>query len=163
MNQSTQNRKNRKNGELAQDVVMRLFGLLGFHCVERIETGWGVKRVGNRIVSAWPLRQVSGDIRAIYRVGAPGGVAVHCEVKYRPAKDKRPARLVWGDFEDHQRKHMDAVTDAGGIAIVAWVTSIQPAELHLLRWPINGMKKGSGIGVNDAKTMCCIESFLTKK
>lgn len=126
---------NKSNGNNAELIAIKALKQHGFKLVEKIETGFTVVRRGNKITSAFPKGKVSGDIRAIAR----GGVAVHCEVKYRPNKT-----LKCSDFEEHQLAHLKAVSDAHGIAIVIWVTSIYPEKLYLLEWPFP-MAKGRGI------------------
>lgn len=121
-------------------ITMDFMGQLGFSCIERIETGFTLKRKDGEIVGAFPSAKVSGDVRAI----GPGGVTVHCECKYRPAD-----RLKWSDFEKHQLDHLEAVTKAGGWAFVSWVTSLYPARLYWLQWPFP-LKKGSALKAEDA-------------
>jgi recombination protein U len=118
---------NKRNGDQAERIVMEMLRQLGYKKIEKIETGFSVVRQGKRIVSAFPKAKVSGDIRAI----GPGGITIHCEVKYRPN-----ATLRFSDFEPHQLQHLQEVTDAGGIAYVAWVISLFPAKLYLLEWPV---------------------------
>lgn len=124
------------DGEAAQNITMRLMREMGLMCVERIETGFKVISKGGKIIGARPAKKVSGDIRAI----ASNGQAVHVECKFRPND-----RLIWTDFEEHQPGHLQAVTDAGGLAFVSWVTSIHPPRLFWLKWPIPGFRKGKAL------------------
>jgi hypothetical protein len=128
---SARSRINRRAGEEAQDIVERFMRDCGFHCVERIETGFGVVRRGKKLIGAYAKRRVSGDIKAI----AKGGIAVHVEVKYRPRKPDGRLVLQISDFETHQLDALQSVTEARGAAFVAWVVSLYPAQLFWLKWP----------------------------
>ena len=143
---STRNRISRKAGEEAQDIVEWFMRENGFRCIERIETGFAVVRRGKQIVGAYPKRPVSGDIKAV----GPKGRAVHVEVKHRPAKDNGRLVLKWSDFEPHQIEALERITQAGGWAFVAWVTSLYPARLFWLLWPISGFRKGKALSEADA-------------
>jgi hypothetical protein len=133
-------RRNRHDGEQAQMITMDFMCQLGFRCIEKIETGFTLKRKDGEIVGAFPSAKVSGDVRAI----GPKGVTVHCECKYRPAD-----QLKWSDFEEHQLDHLEAVTKAGGWAFVSWVTSLYPARLYWLQWPFP-LKKGKALTADEA-------------
>ncbi|NTV01917.1 MAG: hypothetical protein HGB04_03915 [Chlorobiaceae bacterium] len=135
------NKLNQREGTEAQDIVERFMREQGFQRVERIETGFSVVRRGTQIVGAYPKRAVSGDIKAI----GPKGKAVHVEVKHRQDV------LRWSHFETHQITALDEVTEAGGWAFVAWVTSIYPARLFWLLWPIPGFRKGKGLTTETAR------------
>lgn len=132
---SMNGRANKRNGDIAERIVMEMLRQLGYKKIEKIETGFSVVRQGKRIVSAFPKAKVSGDIRAI----GPRGVTVHCEVKYRPY-----ATLKYSDFEPHQLKHLQEVSEAKGVAYAAWVISLYPAKLYLLEWPFP-VRKGRGM------------------
>jgi hypothetical protein len=138
---SARNRINRREGDEAQEIVERFMREQGFRCVERIETGFSVIRKGRQIVGAFPKRAVSGDIKAI----GSRRKAVHVEVKHRPGD-----RLLWSAFEKHQIEAMENVTKAGGMAFVAWVTSLYPPKLFWLLWPIPGLRKGKSLTHEDA-------------
>jgi hypothetical protein len=133
-------RRNRCDGEQAQLITMEFMSQLGYLCIERIETGFTLKRKDGQIVGAFPSAKVSGDVRAI----GPRGVTIHCECKYRPAD-----RLKWSDFEEHQLEHLEAVTKAGGWAFVSWVTSLYPARLYWLQWPFP-LRKGRTLTSDEA-------------
>jgi hypothetical protein len=45
---------------------------------------------------------------------------------------------------------MQRVTAAGGMAFVAWVTSLFPAQMFFLLWPLSGFRKGKAFLTSDA-------------
>lgn len=145
LTRSARGRINRADGESAQHITMELMKDLGYRCVEKIETGMTLKRQDGAIVGAFPSAKVSGDIRAI----GPKGITIHCECKYRPEKEDGRLVLQWSDFEKHQIEHLEAVTEAGGLAFVSWVTSLYPARLFWLQWPIP-MRKGKALTAAEA-------------
>lgn len=143
---SVRGRMNRADGERAQQITMEFMQELGYRCIEKIETGMTLKRQNGQIVGAYPSAKVSGDIRAI----GPKGITIHCECKYRPVKENGRLVLKWGDFEGHQLEHLQAVTEAGGWSFVSWVTSLYPAQLFWLQWPIPGFRKGRALTAEEA-------------
>lgn len=147
----TQGRINRKAGEMAQEIVEEFMRDRGYQCIERIETGFGVIRRGRKLVGAFAQRRVSGDIKAI----AHGGKAVHVEVKHRPRKADGRLVLQISDFEPHQLDALHNVTNAGGIAYVAWVVSLHPAQLYWLRWPFP-IAKGRALTNEQARQLAFI-------
>ena len=133
------NSRNRKKGSKAEDIVAHALEAAGYLCIEPIETGWTIIRKYDPvkkqsvIVSAFPKKKVSGDIKAI----EPGtGRAVHVEVK------ARPDNLVYSALEDHQVKALDRVVAAGGVGILAWVRGL---ECRLYRWPVAGFGPGKSL------------------
>ena len=140
---------NKKAGESAELIAIKALRTLGFKCVEKIETGFTLKRMNGKIVGAFPCKAVSGDIRAIGHAGK----AIYCECKYRPLK------LKWSDFEQHQLKAMQDVTEAGGVAFVAWVACLNPERIYLLQWPFNLLKKGRAITEMEASDRETSEYF----
>lgn len=128
-----QGRRARRTGASAEAVVRLRLLALGLRCVERIETGFRVKRAGKKIVGASPLAKVSGDFRAV----VPGGTSVLVEVKSRPDAivngERKPAVLCWSDLDDHQRAALDAHNHAGGISLLAWVSS---HGIAIMQWPL---------------------------
>lgn len=147
-------KQNRADGERAQKITMEMMQNLGFRCIEKIETGMTLKRENGQIIGAFPSAKVSGDIRAI----GPKGITIHCECKYRPEKDNGRLVLKWSDFEEHQIKHLHAVTEAGGWAFVSWVISLYPARFFFLPWPIP-IRKGHGFTAQQASEHR-LEDFL---
>lgn len=154
INRIARGKRNYDDGERAQEITMEMMRQLGYKLIERIETGytvtWVKKIVAGKVIrvkpkNAFPIRKVSGDIRAI----AQKGIAVHCECKYRPVKADGRLVLQWSDFESHQIEHLQAVTDEGGLAFVSWVTSLYPAELFFLLWPIP-LRKGKALTAEQA-------------
>ena len=141
------NKISQREGNEAQDLVERFMIENGYKCVERIETGYGLKIQNGKIVGAFPKKAVSGDIKAI----GPKGRAVLVEVKHRPPKDNGKLNLKWGDFEEHQITALEDVTNAGGWAFIAWVTSLYPPRLFWLMWPIEGFKKGKWLSEEMAR------------
>lgn len=92
--------------------------------VERIETGWRVRRQpGGRIVGAVPLRPVLADLVGVWR-----GRAVLCEVK---ATADEVDRLPWSRLDAHQVANLDRWQAAGAIVLVAWVRG---ARVLLIPW-----------------------------
>jgi hypothetical protein len=138
-------KRNKRNGDWAEELAAEALRRLGFKCVEPIQTGFKVVRSGERIIGAYPLEKVSGDIKAI----APGGRAVHCEVKYQPDPYQN---LQWSMFtrkgKSHQIKALNDTVAAGGIALVVWVRGY--TEVCVLQWPIPGFEKGKGISWEQA-------------
>jgi hypothetical protein len=122
-------RKAKCMGKGAEAVVAGRLRALGLLCVERIETGFRLRRAPgrpgqpSRIVGAAPMGRVMGDFKAV----VPGGRAVLVEVKWRPE------RLGWADLGDHQRAALDAYHAAGALALLAWV---HEAGLAVMRWPL---------------------------
>lgn len=141
-------KQNRADGERAQEITMEMMAELGYQCIEKIETGMTLKRKGKEIIGAFPSAKVSGDIRAI----GPMGITVHCECKYRPAREDGRLVLQWSDFEKHQIDHLQAVTEAGGWSFVSWVTSLYPANLFWLEWPFP-LRKGKALTSEVAKQL----------
>lgn len=134
---------NKRNGDAAETIAVMAMRRAGFLCVEPMRTGWIIRRHGLQIVGAVPAEKVSGDIKAI----APGGRAVHCEVKYVPE-----GNLVWSLFtrkgKDHQIRFLNETVGAGGIGLVVWVRS--GGQVFLLPWPIAGFKPGVGLTWREA-------------
>ncbi len=145
--QKVRGRVNKRNGDWGEELAAEALRRLGFLCVEPIQTGFQIVRSGERITGAFPLEKVSGDIKAI----APGGRAVHCEVKCT-GKD---ANLIWSVFtrkrKDHQIKALNATVAAGGIGLVVWVKS--PIDVCVLQWPIPGFCPGKGLSWEQACTL----------
>jgi len=106
------NRRNRKAEYNSKEAAAAQLRAMGFRMVELIQTGWRVVRDRHgRIVNAFPLEKVSGDIWAV----APGGRSVLVEVK---ARDRS---LRWSDFEPHQRQALDEHAALRGLSLVAWL------------------------------------------
>lgn len=123
-------RKRRANGERGQDLVAQLLEREGFFCVSPVFTGWRVKRVGARIVSATPKAKVSGDFYCL----APAGIGCLVEVKTRAQ-----GNLPFSAFEDHQRDRLTAWDWHRGLALVAWVRG---DDALLMRWSVLGKTLG---------------------
>jgi hypothetical protein len=143
-------RRNRKAGEEAEELVADRMRALGMLCVERIKTGFRVRRApaiphcGGRtkIVGASPTGRVMGDFRAV----VPGGRAVLVEVK------RRPDRLRWSNLKNHQRAALDAYRQAGALALLAWVHA---RGLAVMRWPLPAclFRKGASLSPQDADAL----------
>jgi len=140
---------NRAHGKQAEEIAMDALRKIGFKCVEKIETGFTVIRSGKKITGAFPVRRVTGDIRAI----GHGGQAIYCECKFREDK------LKWSDMETHQLKAMEDVTEAGGAAFLVWVACLSPERVYLLQWPFNVLKKGRAITEQEAADLESSEYF----
>ncbi len=124
--QSFTNRRNRKAGYSSEEAAAAQLRAMGFRMVEPIQTGWRVVRDRHgRIVNAFPLEKVSGDIRAV----APGGRSVLVEVK------ERDRNLRWSDFQPHQREALDEHAALGGLSLVVW---LHRGHFYVLPWPIPG-------------------------
>ena len=124
--QSFTNRRNRKAGYSSEKAAAAQLRAMGFRMVEPIQTGWRVVRDRHgRIINAFPLEKVSGDIRAV----APGGRSVLVEVK------ERNRNLRWSDFQPHQREALDEHAALGGLSLVAW---LYRGHFYVLPWPIPG-------------------------
>ncbi len=128
----------RQRGETGQALALHALGVLGFLCVEPIETGWKVlwgppnpKRGGKRAPrDAFPMEKVAADFFAV----GPGGRSVRIEAK---AGDDK---LSLSAFKPHQPHKLTAHIRAGGLSFVAWVHG---GDVALLAWPIPGLEKGS--------------------
>ncbi len=116
-------RKARKVGQGAESIVACRLRALGLLCVERIETGFRVKRCGNHIVGASPMAKVSGDFHAI----APGGAMVIVECKWRPEV------LQWSALDAHQVDALNRYAGSGALALLAWV---HETGMAVMRWPL---------------------------
>jgi hypothetical protein len=139
---SAQNRRNRRSGAWNEAAAQQALERLGFEMIERVETGFGVVRQGKRIVSAYPLKKVAGDFRAV----APGGRSVLVEVKSR-GRDT----LRWSDFEPHQREALDRHRELGGLSLVVWLPG--SGDLIVLRWPIPGLGDRRSLPLELARTL----------
>lgn len=136
---SAQNSRNRKKGAKAEHIAALALERAGFMCIEPIETGWTIIRKYNPakkesvIVSAFPKKKVSGDLKAIEK---GTGRAVHVEVK------AYPNNLRYSVLADHQIDALNRVVAAGAIGILAWVRGF---ECRLYQWPIPGYCKGKSL------------------
>ena len=139
--QSFTNRRNRKAGYSSEEAAAAQLRALGFRMVEPIQTGWRVVRDRHgRIIRAYPLEKVSGDIRAV----APGGKSVLVEVK---ARDRN---LRWSDFQPHQRQALDEHAALGGLSLVVW---LHQGDFYVIPWPIPGFGPRRSITVDRARTL----------
>ena len=127
-------KQNQKAGAFAEQFAERWLYSQGFHCIERIQTGWYIKWINGKVVSAKPRAKVSGDFVAIGK----NGQAVHVEIKMRGGDV-----LIHSDLENHQVEAMDEKTKHGALCLLLWVRS--PTELKALQWPIAGFKKNSSL------------------
>lgn len=133
------NSRNRKRGAKAENIAAEAMFLAGYVCIEPIETGWVIIRKYQPatkktvIVSAFPKKKVSGDLKAIE---PRTGRAVHAEVK------SRPGNLQYSALEDHQVAALDNVVDAGGIGLLIWVRGM---DCRIYKWPVNGFGPGKSL------------------
>jgi hypothetical protein len=134
-------RRRAKAGDASEAVACWHLRARGFLCVEPIERAWTVKRVGSKIVGAFPKHKVSGDAKAVCPGG--GGRAVHIEIK------SRSGRLGWSDLEQHQVAHLIASHAAGALSLLIWV---HPGQgVAVMPWPIPGLDgPRTGIGWDQA-------------
>lgn len=133
-------KKARKVGHDAEAIVAARLRSIGLLCVERIETGFRVKRFGKRIVGASPMAKVSGDFHAI----APGGSMVIVECKWRPEI------LQFSALDAHQVAALDRYTAAGALALLAWV---HRGGVAVMRWPVPGFVPGSSLAPHVASSL----------
>jgi len=120
----TTNKRNRKRGFSVEQAAAKQLRMLGLRMVEPIETGWRIIRDRNgKIINAFPVEKVSGDIRAII----PGGTSVLVEVK------ERDRNLRWSDFEAHQRDALTEHAELGGVSLVMWLHN---GWFYTFCWPI---------------------------
>ncbi len=127
-------KQNYNTGQFGEQMAERLLLSLGFKCVEKIETGWYIKWINGKVVSAKPRNRVSGDFTAIGDLGQ----YVHVEVKVRDRDS-----LLHSDLEAHQSEAMDEKTGYGALCLLIWVRS--PTEIKILRWPVPGFKKNTSV------------------
>lgn len=132
-------KRNTVLGEAAQLVVKHALIHRGYHCVESIETGWKVHRVGNRITGAHPIAAVAGDFTAL----ADGGRGVRVEVKRRDGDT-----LGINELEPHQQRSLTDYDRHGGLALVAWVRG--GGQVAIVRWPVVGWITGHPLRWEDA-------------
>lgn len=120
-------------GETGENMVHRTLIDCGFRLVEKVNTPWKVIWANKRVVSAFPVKKVSGDFRAV----GPGGRSVLVEVKYR-----EEGNLRFSDFQPHQHAALNEHADATAITMVAWVRG---AEIKFYDWPIPGFGPGKSL------------------
>lgn len=137
-------RNNQRNGETSERYVEFALGKLGLVNIHKIETGYKVKRIGGKIISAKPIAKVQGDFTAMTKEG----LAVLVEVKR--SKDK----LSLSNLAPHQILNLNRTVEFNGIAILAWH---EPAACgftpFLMRWPIDGLEKGTTLKVDKARLL----------
>ena len=129
-----QGKQNQRVGVWAENMAERWLYSQGFHCIERIRTGWRIKWINGKVVSAKPKEKVSGDFNCIGK----NGQYIHVEVKQRGS-----GKLFFSDLEEHQVEAMDERVKYGALVLLIWVQS--PTELKALQWPIDGLKPGKSI------------------
>jgi hypothetical protein len=135
-----QGKQNQKQGHFGEQYAERWLYSQRFKCIEPVETGWRVKFINGKVVSAHPKAKVGGDFTCI----GLGGQAVYVEVKTEGGD-----RLVHSKLEEHQAERMDAKTKAGALCLLIWVKS--PTELKALQWPIPNFVKGSSLKWEDIR------------
>jgi hypothetical protein len=123
-------RRNRAVGNQCEAIVHRALEHAGAQLVEAVHTPWRIQR-GMRqgrsvIIGATPMQKVSGDFRAVL----PSGRSVLCEVKHREG------RLVFSDFEKHQREALTNHSAAGGCSLIAWVVLEPATTCWLMPWDL---------------------------
>jgi hypothetical protein len=133
-----------RTGASGEDAAALALGTIHTLCeITRIHTGWKVLRFRRRargggnhsqLADIIPLSKVAGDFRAVVQ---GSGRSVLVEVKTR-----ENTNLTWTAFEPHQRKRLQAHTDAGAVGLVVWVHA---SGVYVLRWPIPGFRKGKGV------------------
>lgn len=133
-------KQNQRQGVWAEQMAERMLWSLGFKCIEPVETGWLIKWINKKVVSAKPKAKVGGDFTAIGK----GGQAVYCEVKTHGGDV-----LVHSTLKPHQAERMDAKAKAGALCLLIWVKG--PTEAHVLEWPVKGFVKGTSIRWEDIR------------
>ena len=96
----------------------------------RIHTGWRIKRVGKRIVSAQPIEKVSADWRGVWNLPGyqwPKGASVMAEAK------ERTDLLIYSDLEQHQHFALSEHAQLGGASFV--VAIYQDRTVAILPYP----------------------------
>lgn len=130
-------------GQFGERMAKACLQSLGLRRVQRIETGWKIRRVQGRIVGATPMAKVPGDFTAL--APTPTGARfVLIETKFRPD------RLAHGDLDKHQVEALTTYHAEGAIAVVVWVSE---AGAVALRWPIPSFVRGTSLSHERAKEL----------
>ena len=127
---SVRGKRNRRTGETAEAIARRELERMGIGMLERVHTPWGIKRLGKRIISAYPKEKVSGDFRGIEL----GGRSVLVEVK-----EREDGVLSLSDFAPHQREALSKHHLLGGLSMFVWVYN---GVGKILKWPADAPVDG---------------------
>lgn len=127
-------------GRQSENVVDLFLARLGVRMIERVETGWKVKRArdelsgSSKIVGAKPAHKVAGDRRGII---PDTGRSVLVEVKYRA-----DGTLSLSDFTIGQAASLREHQILGGVSLAAFVCN---EGVAVMLWPIVAMTYGHPI------------------
>lgn len=145
-------RLTKQKGVMGERIARVQLSLLGIELIERVATPVSLipyrdpttEKIIPGVFSVKYCDRVSGDIRGVW----PGGKSVHCEVKLR---DK--PRLRFSDIRKHQRDWLTKHDKTGGISLLIWVSG---TDIFVLRWPIPGFDKGTGLSMEKAREFSII-------
>lgn len=119
-----QNKASGKRGQSEAECMLRA---LGARMVEEIATPTRAVR-GKTIYAA----KVSADINAI--MGDGTGRRILAEVKSTTSDT-----LGIGKLKSHQQERLQENNELNGVSLVVWIA---PHGSYVLRWPVEGWKKG---------------------
>lgn len=135
--------RSKRIGNAAEELARNRLRSHGLVMVEKVGTPVKVfpaKRHAGLFKVVWE-EKVSCDVRAI----VPGtGRAVYAEVKHTTGED----RLIHSRLETHQVDALNLAHYVGAIALLIWTNEW---GVHIMRWPIDGFKKGTSISLEQAQ------------
>lgn len=134
---------NKASGKRGQSEAEHLLRALGARMVEEIATPTRAVR-GKTIYAA----KVSADINAI--MGDGSGRRILAEVKSTKSKT-----LGIGKLKPHQQERLQENHELNGVSLVVWVA---PHGSYVLRWPVDGWRKGKPLNEGKAKRLN-VDSF----
>jgi len=137
---AVQGRRNKRKGDTVERQAIAMLRSVGVCLVEKIETGWTVRRSGARIISAFPKKKSSVDF-----VGIIDGRMVRAECKWRAN-----GKLGYAEIETHQRKVLSDNEKHGGLSLIIFAC---PAGMWVLPYRIDGWKKGSPLTAEIAASL----------
>ena len=123
-------------GRAGESLAAGVLGRLGVHMVEEIATPYIVsarRKIGN---FWWWRVKFKKKVSADHTGLLSDGRRVLAEVK------TVEHNLVWSDFSTHQPERLKMNAEWNGISLVVWVHS---TGVKVLKWPIDGFRKGKGI------------------
>jgi hypothetical protein len=134
---------NRKAGNAGEAIAAMELSRRGVEFVEPIRTGWGIVRgKGGRIVDAFPIEKVSGDLIGII---PHTGQFVRAEVK------TTDGRLPYSQLEPHQHAALQRHHELGGLSLLVWV---HDGVVSVMRYPVAGFAPRKSIRAEDVVEWC---------
>ena len=131
---------NKKRGNAGEQQAAAALRRLGILMVEEIGTPFVITKTKNGWFQGYWKDKVSGDL-----IGhTQDGVKVLAEVKTIMDRNLR-----WSDLDHHQPGRLDENAECA-ISLLVWV---HDSGIHVLRWPVPGFGKGTGITPEQAKKL----------